>query len=383
VHTQVTTLLGACLVAYANARADLGHTLPSTAFMLFSLPLVLWFGSRSIGGSIGEAPLRVVAPRWGVLVLILLMLIPTFLLSLRSFLLSIRSVESQNAPQEGLYTAPTLAGLSPLPGNASPSAQEYNALVDYIKENTTPGEFIFSGNVRHDKLSINDVLIYFASERHAGTRDYHMDPGATTRQDVQQQIISDLERNDVRLVVLDYAPMPTEPNKSVESSGITDLDDYIKDNYVVQEQFGQYSVLTKGKPADSYCSSSSSTEYGYVDVLQPLPEGSGVERDGQVRIGGWAATPAGSPPVERVEVQVERQAVGPVIECMPREDLAEAFGEDARYGGWEVTADLRDIEVTGPTVDVSAEVIDRDGGRHPLPQSSPTIAELRLAPQGY
>lgn len=65
-----------------------------------------------------------------------------------------------------------------------------------------PGEFIFSGSIRHDKLNILDVLIHFASERHAGFRDYHIDPGSTTRRDIQQQIISGLRSNDASLVVL-------------------------------------------------------------------------------------------------------------------------------------------------------------------------------------
>ncbi len=380
VHTQVTTLLGASLIVYASARADLGHTLPATAFTLFSLPLVLWFGSRSIGrpiSEIGEASLRALILRWGVLVLVLLILTPTFLMG-------IRRVESRSAPppQEALYTAPTLAGLYPPPRNGPPVPREYNALVDYIKENTAPDEFIFSGNFRHDKLFVNDVLIYFASERHAGTRDYQMDPGSTTRRDVQQQIISDLERNDVRMVVLRNAPPPTEPNKSAESSGVTDLDDYIKDNYVVQEQFGQYSVLTNGKSTDSYCASSDgSVGYGFVDVIKPLTGGSEVEPNGQIDIGGWAATPAGSSPIERVEVNVEGQTVEPVSECMPREDLAQYLGEDARYSKWQVTVDLRNIEkVSGPTVDVYAEAIDRNGGRHPLPKASQAKSELLLAP---
>ncbi len=104
-----------------------------------------------------------------------------------------------------------------------------------------------------------------------------------------------------------------------------------------------------------------------------------MERDGQVYIEGWAATPSGSPPIERVEVNVEGQTVEPVSECMSCEDLAEGLGEDGRYGMWEVTADMSEIEVSGPTVDVSAEAVDRDGSPHPLPSSN-TELELPLAP---
>jgi hypothetical protein len=144
---------------------------------------------------------------------------------------------------------------------------------------------------------------------------------------------------------------------------------------------GTTAAETIDKPADSYCSSGSA-EYGYVDLIQPLTDDSEVKTDGRVLIGGWAATPDGSPSVEKVEVRVEGEAVGPVRECMAREDLVKAFGEDARYGGWEVTVDLSDIEVTGPTVDVSAVAIDRNGDRHPLPRTNQAESELRVAREG-
>lgn len=41
-HTQITTLLGACLLFYASSRADVGHLTPPTVFALLSLPLVFW-----------------------------------------------------------------------------------------------------------------------------------------------------------------------------------------------------------------------------------------------------------------------------------------------------------------------------------------------------
>jgi hypothetical protein len=116
-----------------------------------------------------------------------------------------------------------------------------------------------------------------------------------------------------------------------------------------------------------------------VEQIEPLKGGSEVGRDGQVLIQGWAATPEGSPPIDRIEVKVEGQIVGnPTIECIPREDLAQRFGRDARHSGWQVTADLRDIEeVTGP-VDIAVEAVDSDGDSHSLPVDSET--ELRLAP---
>ena len=391
VHTLVTTLLGACLLIYTDSRAQLGHMLPSMIFMLLSLPLIFWLSFRSFGA----APLRVLVPSWGISILALLTLVPVLLLGV----IVIGNQWGGPSPPEGLYTAPTLAGLSPdargaarkaakegmsgaakVPRKSLERAEDYNTLVGYIKENTAPDDFIFSGSVRHDKMGVVDVMVYFASERNAGFRDYHMDPGSTTSRDIQQQIIGDLERNDVRLLVLADRPPPQEPNMSAESSGVTDLDDYIHDNYVVRERFDQYFVLTKREPSDSPCSSTpASSGYGAVEQIEPLDGGSEVEHDGQVRIQGWATTPEGSPPIDRIEVRVEGQPViNPTIQCIPREDLAERFGQGAWHSGWQVTADLRDVEEVRDPVDVAVEAVDRDGGRHPLPIDSE--AELPLAP---
>ncbi len=118
--------------------------------------------------------------------------------------------------------------------------------------------------------------------------------------------------------------------------------------------------------------------YGYLDgALNRTTGTSTVRRDGQVKVIGWAATPAGSPPLDKVEVKIDGQAVTPVIWGVPREDVADHFGQSARYSGWEVTIDLRDFEVSGP-VNIEADAVDVDGGRHPLPKN-PNLS-LRVEP---
>jgi hypothetical protein len=182
-----------------------------------------------------------------------------------------------------------------------------------------------------------------------------------------------MKRNHVELVVL-YENLPNEPNKSIESSGVTELDDYIHNNYVVRKRFGSYLVLTERGPLDSPCSkmpdSDDSEVYGYLESASDFSTNSTrVERSGQLRISGWAATPEGDPALDRVEVKVEGQNVEPVIQCIPREDLADQFGKEARDSGWEVLVDLRDIRVSGP-INVEAEAIDSSGGHHLLPKGS-------------
>lgn len=258
-------------------------------------------------------------------------------------------------------------------------ASDYDALVAYIKEHTEPGEFIFSGLIRHDKVHVNDVLVYFASGRHSGVRDYHMDPGSTTRKDIQQRIVRDIKRNNVDLIVLANFGLPQEPNLSRRSSGVTILDDYIRDNYVVREQFGQYFVLTSRKSSEPCATVPPSAPYGQVQKVYGLDQKNLTTSKKQtpasgwteIRIVGWAATPVGSPPIEDIRVEINGQSVRPVIQCIPRDDLAARFGQDARNSGWQASIDPRDVESSGSIEldDISVEVIDRNGNRHSLPVS--------------
>ena len=362
VYTQVTTLLAASLLYYGSSRADIGHLLPSAVFALLSLPLVYW----SVGRLRDAAFFGACILRWGLIVAALVVVLPAFLSSAQWF------ARGWAAPPPEPFSTPALAGMAGDPAQA----REYDALVRYVTRHTEPGKFIFSGNVRHDRLDINDVLIYFASGRHSGVRDYHMDPGSTTTRHVQQQIIRDMERNDVDLVVLRDEGLPPEPD---DGSGVAVLDNYIRDNYVVRERFGSYLVLTARKLGESSCASVPERDaYGSVDhAANLLTGGVAVARDGELRIGGWAATPTASPPLDRVEVRVEGRPVGPVTQCIPRKDVAEHFGRKARNSGWEVLVDLGDVGVSG-RIDIEAEAVDRDGSRNPLPV--PTNMELRVQP---
>jgi hypothetical protein len=40
-------------------------------------------------------------------------------------------------------------------------------------------------------------------------------------------------------------PMPNEPNESSVSSGVTILDDFIRNNYKSAAEFGKYSILQR------------------------------------------------------------------------------------------------------------------------------------------
>ena len=117
--------------------------------------------------------------------------------------------------------------------------------IDYIKRYVPPGEKIFVGNARHDKIFFNDIMFYFLSNRHSATRYYHFDPGVQTTRAVQQKMIIEIKENTVNYIVLWGIPQPQEPNESSKSSGVYDLDIFIYRNYEAVEQFGPYLMLRR------------------------------------------------------------------------------------------------------------------------------------------
>jgi hypothetical protein len=124
-------------------------------------------------------------------------------------------------------------------------AKSLASATQYIKNNTEQDEKIFVGNLRHDKVVNSDVMFYFLSERDSATKYYELHPGLTNTQKIQREIISDLIKANVRYIVLwSGSKLKTdEPNESSKSSGVLDLDDFIKKNYVPEKIFGPYIIL--------------------------------------------------------------------------------------------------------------------------------------------
>lgn len=116
----------------------------------------------------------------------------------------------------------------------------------YIGSHTRPGEPIFVGAGRHDKLFINNVAIYYLSNRRPATHWYHLEPGLQTTLEIQKTIVKDLVRNDVRLIALDseYDDVE-EPNESAKSSDVCLLDRFVASRYREVARFGSIAILTR------------------------------------------------------------------------------------------------------------------------------------------
>lgn len=123
------------------------------------------------------------------------------------------------------------------------------AEAEYIQEHTKPGDEIYSGASRHDKLFLNDLLLYFLSKRDPATKWYDLNPGVQTTTAIQKQMIHDLDTHHVVYVIRNFTwDAVAEPNDSRFSSGVTILDQYIEANYRTEVSFPEVLILRRTTP---------------------------------------------------------------------------------------------------------------------------------------
>ena len=126
-----------------------------------------------------------------------------------------------------------------------PIGKDQERAAEYLRTHSQPGESIFVGTSRHDRIFANDLLIYFLADRPSATRYAELHPGLATTLPVQQAIAEELAAKNVQWVALMKAFDAREPNASSTSSGVTYLDDYIRDHYQPETTFGSYQILRK------------------------------------------------------------------------------------------------------------------------------------------
>ncbi len=127
-------------------------------------------------------------------------------------------------------------------GIAHPERERYEEALAHVRDVVPPGERIFVGNGRHDRIYINDVMFYFLSGRGSATRYHELHPGLATTAGVQREIVRELEAHRVGHVVLNDRSHPPEPNASSRSSGVHLLDEYLRREFVPVRTFGTHAV---------------------------------------------------------------------------------------------------------------------------------------------
>ena len=122
--------------------------------------------------------------------------------------------------------------------------------IRYIERVTAPGDPIFVGNGRHDKLFINDVAFYFLAGRVPATKWYQFDPGLQTKATLQREMVDELSRRCPPFIVLETEwDEMEEANASAAASGVTILDDYLRTHFTPAARFGTVRILRNIRPA--------------------------------------------------------------------------------------------------------------------------------------
>ncbi|OGC23665.1 hypothetical protein A2291_04100 [candidate division WOR-1 bacterium RIFOXYB2_FULL_42_35] len=118
--------------------------------------------------------------------------------------------------------------------------------IQFIDSHVPIGEKIFVGNLRHDRILANDIMFYYLAERESATKYHELHPGSATTLPVQKEIVAALKKESVKYIVLFIGVENREPNMSSISGGVFVLDNFIRANYKLVQQFGPYLVLRNG-----------------------------------------------------------------------------------------------------------------------------------------
>lgn len=143
-----------------------------------------------------------------------------------------------------------------LPGLAGVhvSAEQYSAyapVARFVRERVPEGEPIYVGVWRHDAIVIGDPRLFVLTGRRSATRYHEPHPAVSDRPLVQEEIIADIERHNVRCVVLWKFGWPNARLDAIKAGyrarlpdvGSERLDAYLRSEFEVVAEHGEYAVL--------------------------------------------------------------------------------------------------------------------------------------------
>jgi hypothetical protein len=149
-------------------------------------------------------------------------------------------------PPAQLRTAahPALDSGSPRARGLNERAAEWAAarqrLFPWLDAHTDRNAPVYFGARGHHQVHINEVDLYFLSDRKPGTRYTQFDPNLVTRGAVQREMITQLEKNCVKTIVLSVPLNLNDPIRWIDPSNA--LDEYIAEHYRQVETFPPYTI---------------------------------------------------------------------------------------------------------------------------------------------
>jgi hypothetical protein len=124
-------------------------------------------------------------------------------------------------------------------------AIDYQAIIDFIEENSAAGEKLFIGNQNHDRILLNDLMLYFALDRQPSVKYYELHPGLATTDKIQNEIVNELERKVTCFIIIRKENDKDEQNHSSQRIGASSLDTYIRAKYKIVKELNLYNILIR------------------------------------------------------------------------------------------------------------------------------------------
>lgn len=114
-------------------------------------------------------------------------------------------------------------------------------LAKFVQTQVDPEDPIFVGCVWHLRAMRSSVDIYYWVHRPGATRYMQFDPGLVNSEVGQAEMITDLQRTQPRLALLESGCAWDEPNDSMHE-GATTLDEYMHAHYRLEGQIGPFEI---------------------------------------------------------------------------------------------------------------------------------------------
>ena len=236
-----------CLVHYYLSRADLPHwrVLPIMGSMLLAFLMLSRSEKKESSVSVSKGTALAVF----LSAFCLLMLTAGF----RPIGVHVRNgakMIANLAVHPRLSDTDRMAGSSPLGGgwaSVYSNGDELEAL-RYVRTITSRADPIFVGVKDHSRAFINDLRFYWLADRPIGSRVIQLEPKVASEAPVQRDIISDLEGNGVKCLIIDHESYPGDETFLKSGYvGSTLLDEYISSHFREEARFGRFAILTRGK----------------------------------------------------------------------------------------------------------------------------------------
>lgn len=222
-------LLLAGLVPYALFRPDLPHFYPA-------LVVSGCLGAGLLGRLAGLLPSRLRNPLGVCVLLILGALSASHMREAWAIRRSPDRVESALAPLRGLLVSRKLETY-------------YSEASQLVHSLTQPDDRIYVGSLDHRRITMNDPLLYAISGRRPATRHTCFEPGLTTKEAKQREIIRDLMANQPPVAFL-VPSWRGEPNRSREF-GSNLLDRYLQRTYRLHRRVGPSHLMVRREDSET------------------------------------------------------------------------------------------------------------------------------------